>query len=284
MKPVNLLPVGSVVAAPTEPVKLNNGLIGGIAIGVVAVLGLGGYLAMARVDSVKSETAQATSAAQAAQGTTTSVRSQIASIGQPVNDSDKQLADGAQQVLVSAFSERYDYVLLTRELKTIMPAQGWYTSVKVDTGGTAGGGGSTGGATVTLEGYMPTVELAASFDDRVTGTKSLSNAVSSQINSKKLTSLATKRPGTYYHFVVTATFEDKIAPSAPGAGSSGSTGTTGTPVANGGDDTISLSLDPEPVVKRTAAQKAAAQQKAAAAAKPKNPFDVAAGAAAGGGS
>ncbi|MCW2950045.1 MAG: hypothetical protein JWN41_1058 [Thermoleophilia bacterium] len=280
MKPVNLLPKGAAVVA-TQGQKSNAGMLGGIAVGVVALLGIGGYFAMSRVDSIKSETSQAISAQTEATTQIASVRQQIATVGQPVNDSDTKLADGAEKVLVGAYAQRYDYVQLARELKNIMAGtDGWYTKVDVNSD-TTSDAASADGAAVTLEGFMPTVELAAGFAKRVTATHSLSGAEGTAFSKQRLLSVVTKKPGAYYHFTVTATFDDNVAPSADGSGSTSATGTT---VADGAANSLKLSLDPEPVPVQSPAQIAAARAKARAAAQPKNPFDVAAQSAAGGGS
>ncbi|MCW2973179.1 MAG: hypothetical protein JWN72_1452 [Thermoleophilia bacterium] len=297
MKPVNLVPKGSAVAAgPAEPAKLSMGVVGGIAGGSILAVVLAGYFAFSRVDSIKSETAQAQAAQAAADTKAQQVKASAQNIAKPVTDNDKQLAQSEEQMLVSAFSERYNYVEMTRELQGIMAGTGgWYSSVKVNTGAAAADASSTAG--VKIEGYLPTVELAGGFAKRVRGTHSFSNAEGIKLDSVKMLSVYTKKPTTYWHFIVTADFDDNIAPAAPTASSS----TTGTPVAStgttvaSGDGTLSLSLDANPVPTKSAAQvkaeKAAAAKKAAdaaakaaKAAQPKNPFDEAAGAVAGGAS
>jgi hypothetical protein len=138
------------------------GMIGGAAFGIVAIIVVAAYFAMARVDSIKSETAASQSAAAAATAETASVQSQTQSIGQPVVDSDKQLAQGAEQVVVAAYTERYDFVQLAQELRGIMTGTGgWYEHVEASTSSSDGTTQS-----VTITGYMPTAELAASFNER----------------------------------------------------------------------------------------------------------------------
>lgn len=290
MKPVNLLPKGNGPAVAAEPQKLNLGVIGGIAGAVVVLLGVGGYLALARVDTVKSETAKAVADQTAAQNEITQVQATTASVGPPVTDSDKQLADDQVKTLVAAYGERYNYVELTRELSGIMQGSGgWYSSVKINSVGSTDGSAGTGGAggSVTIDGYMPTMELAAGFEKRVEGTRSMSTAVGTKFESKRLIDRYTKKPTTYYHFVVTATFDDNIAPTADGS-TPVDTG-TGTTVSDGGSGEITLSLDSEPTPVKTtaqiAAEKAAKAKKQAAAieaAKPKNPFAEVADEVAGG--
>lgn len=279
MKPVNLLPGDAAVVASSEPAKANLGMIGGAAAGLVAVIGVAGYFAMARVDSVKSEATAATQRAQQATQETAEVRSQIASLGQPVVDSDKQLAQGAEAVLVAAYSERRDFQLLASELRAIMEGTGgWYESVDASPDSPDA---AAGGAAVTLVGYMPTKELTASFNERMNATKSLKGAETVAIESERLTDLDSKVPGTYYKFTVTAQLVDTVAPSAGGEAGAGAGDPNGTIVGNdgGGDGALSLSLDVEPPARHAPAPAA----KAAAPVKPKNPFDVAASVAGRGG-
>jgi hypothetical protein len=248
------------------------GMIGGAAFGIVAIIVVAAYFAMARVDSIKSETAASQSAAAAATAETASVQSQTQSIGQPVVDSDKQLAQGAEQVVVAAYTERYDFVQLAQELRGIMIGTGgWYVSVEA---ASASRGGDT--QSVTISGYMPTAELAASFDERVTGTRTLDNALITELESETLTDLDSKRPARYWKFTIGADLVDTEAPFASGGGGGGG-GDTGAIVGDsGGDQALVLSLDPRPKPKAKPAAKPAAP------AKPKNPFDIAASAAAGG--
>jgi hypothetical protein len=253
------------------------GMIGGAAVGIIALVGVAGYFAMARVDSVKSETALANTSAQQATSQTAAIHSQVASLGKPVVDSDKQLAQGAEQVLVAAYTERHDFVGLSNELRGIMEGTGgWYDSVKAST---AGGAGADAGTTksVTIVGYMPTKELAASFNERVEGTRALKNADVSSLESAHLRDLSTRRAGVYYKFTITADFVDTIAPSADGdAGGTGGTSATGTTVGSSTGGDLSLSLDPEPAATKPKAAKPKAT-------KPANPFDIAASAAGRGG-
>jgi Tfp pilus assembly protein PilN len=274
MKPVNLMPPDSPVAVKATAGKPNMGLIGGIAVGLVAVVGVGGYFAMARVDSVKSEADAANQRAQQASSETQATRAQIQSIGQPVVDSDKQLAQGTEQVLISAYTERYDFVLLAKELRAIMDPNGWYESIDASS---VGGGEDESGKAVTIVGYMPTKELAAGYDQRVNGTRSLADAEFSSLETVHLTTLKSKRPGIYWKFTLTANLVDTKAPYAGDAG--GAAGADGTAVGDSGDSgTLTLSLDPEP----KAASAPKKQSAPAEPAKPKNPFDVAASAARGG--
>lgn len=274
MKPVNLLPGDAPVAA-VEPGKPNLGMIGGAVAGFLAIVVVGGYFAMARVDSVKSEAAAANERAATATEQTAAVRSQIDSIGQPIVDSDRQLAQGAETVLVGAYAERHDFVMLARELRAIMEGTGgWYESVEATSGA-----GDAAEKSVKIVGYMRTKELVASFNERANATRTLANAETIGIESERLTDLDTKRPGIYFKFTMTADLVDTVAPSAGGsAGAAGDPGGT-TVGSGGGDGELRLSLDPEP---RAAAPKPAPKKKQAPA-KPKNPFAVASSVAGRGG-
>ena len=78
MKPVNLVPSDApvVAAASAGP---NVGMIGGAAVGMLAVVVVAGYFAFSRVDSIKSETAAAQQRTNDATTQTASTRSQIQS-------------------------------------------------------------------------------------------------------------------------------------------------------------------------------------------------------------
>ncbi|MCB0879128.1 MAG: hypothetical protein KDC46_09140 [Thermoleophilia bacterium] len=269
MKPVNLVPADApvVVASAGKP---NMGMIGGAIAGVVAVVAVAGYFAMARVDSVKSEADAANAAATAATTEAASTRAAVQSLGQPIVDSDKQLAQGAEQVVVAAYTERYDYVLLAQELRGIMEGtNGWYESVTAS----SSPGDNESGKGVEITGYMPTKELAASFNERMNGTRSLDDATVASLESVKLASVKTRRTATYWKFTINANLIDTKAPYA--AGADGGSAGDGTTVGDGGDDGSSLTLSLEPKPKPKAS-------KPAEPAKPRNPFDVAATAARGG--
>lgn len=268
MKPVQLLPSDVKVVAEPGSVKPNYGMIGGAALGVLAVVGVAAYFALARVDSVTSETQRLQAEASSATQQAAAARSQVASLGQPVVDSDRQLAQGAEQVLIAAYTERHDFVLLSRELQGIMKGTGgWYTSVKAS----AAGGADGASKAVEIEGYMPSEELAASFNERADATLSLSSAETVQLDSERLTNPTTKRAGIYWKFKLTADLADLVAPSAGGGGGDGADATV---VGSGGDGSLTLSLDPEPI-------KATPKPKKQQPAKPKNPFAVAASSAGG---
>lgn len=276
MKPVNLLP-GNAPVVSVEGAKPNVALLGGAAAGLLAVVVVAGYFGMARVDSVKSETAAANDAAAAATSETAAVRSTIASLGQPVIDSDKQLAEGAEQVLVAAYTERHDFVQLARELRGIMQGTGgWYVTV---TASSAGAAGDTGAKAVSITGYMPTEQLAASFNERINATRTLTNAEHVSLESEVLAVEKTRRPGTYWKFTITADMVDTVAPTSDESSGGSTADATGALVANGGGDSgeLTLSLDSEPKVV------VVHKPKVVVPAKPKNPFDVAAAAASAGG-
>src|SRR5690606_34503130 len=93
------------------------------------------------------------------------------SLGQPVVDSDRQLAQGAETVLVSAYGERHDFVRLADDLRAIMEGTGgWYQHIE------ATSATSDDGVEVKITGFMPTKELMATFNERVNGTKTMQNA------------------------------------------------------------------------------------------------------------
>lgn len=270
MKPVNLIPTDGPAVAAAPGGKPNLGMIGGAVVGVVAIVGVAAYFALARVDSIKSETADARNQAAAATSETTAVQSQTQSIGQPVVDSDKQLAQGAEQVVVAAYTERHDFVQLAQELRGIMDPAGWYVSFEASS---SSSDGETQG--VTIVGYMPSAELAASFDERVTGTRTLDNAVVQELKSETLTDLDTKRPARYWKFTITADLVDTEAPFMNGGAGAGGDASALVGDAGSGDEALTLSLDSKPKPK-------AKPEAKATPAKPKNPFDIAAAAAAGG--
>ncbi len=276
MKPVNLLPGDSPVVA-AAPGKPNMAALGGAAAGLLALVVVAGYFAFARVDSVKSETAAKTQAAQAATEETAAVNSQVASLGQPVVDSDKQLAQGQEAILVSAYGERHDFPELAAELQGIMEGTGgWYESIKASAPG-ADANATEGGKAVVIKGVMPNGKLAAAFEERVSATRTLANAEITSIKSIVLTEVKSKANARYWAFTVQADLVDTVAPSADGAGGTGDPNAT--TVGSGGSGELKLSLVAKPKPKQ-AAKKA---DTPATPAKPKNPFDVAAAAAVRGG-
>lgn len=275
MKPVNLIPGDAPVAA-AAPGKAGYGKIGGAVAGFVAVVGVAGFFAMARVDSINSEAQSLQAQAAEATAETASVKSQVGSLGQPIVDSDRQLAQGAEQVVVAAYTERHDFVQVAQELRGIMEGTGgWYQSVTVSS---APSGDGDDARAVSIIGYMPSKELAASFDERVTATRTLDAAAVEALKTERMADARTKRIAPYWKFTISADLVDTRAPFINGGSGSGGDG-TGTKVGDGGGEggSFTLSLEPKPVEGRSAA-------KAAEPAKPKNPFDVAAAAARGGAS
>lgn len=276
MKPVNLLPGDAPVVA-AAPGKPSYGKIGGAVAGFVAIIAVAGYFAMARVDSINSEAQSLQAQAAEATAEATAVQNQVASLGQPIVDSDRQLAQGAEQVVVAAYAERHDFVQVAQELRGIMEGTGgWYQVVTVSS---APGGDNGESRAVSITGFMPTKELAAAFDERVTATRTLDAATVQSLKTVRLADAKTKRIAPYWKFTITADLVDTRAPFVDGgSGATGDDG-SGTKVGDGGGDgdSFTLSLEPKPVERRAAA-------KPAKPAKPKNPFDVAASAARGGGS
>jgi hypothetical protein len=269
MKPVNLAPgdVAVVVAGDGKP---NYGMVGGAVAGVLMIAFVAGYFAMAHVDSVKSEMAAMNARAAEATAQTAAVQKQVESLGKPVEDSDKQLAQGQEAIVVSAYTERHDFVQLADELRGIMRGTGgWYEEV---TASSATGSGVS--RAIKIKGVMPTKELAASFNERVNATRTMRNSFYDSLESIRLLDVKTTRRGTYWKFEISADMVDTEAPFAAGSGGDG----TGTTVADGPEaSAIKLSLEPKPRP-RPAAPAAPAEP-----AKPKNPFDVAASAAREGG-
>ncbi|MCW2920186.1 MAG: hypothetical protein JWL76_60 [Thermoleophilia bacterium] len=273
MKPVNLLPGDSAVVAVNAG-KPNVAALGGAAFGFLAIVAVSGYFAMARVDSVKSETAAITARAAEATTETGAVNSQVASLGQPVVDSDKELARGQEAVLVAAYTERHDFPELAAELQGIMEGTGgWYVEIKASSAG-PGSGGAEESRAVVIKGIMPTEQLAAAFEERASATRTLANAEITELNSTTLTTLDSKRNAVYWKFTIEADLVDTVAPSATGSTGGASDGTT--VGEGGGSGELTLSLDAKPKPKPVAT-------KPAKPAKPKNPFDVAASAAVRGG-
>lgn len=272
MKPVNLLPSDSQVVAVSSG-KPNVAALGGAAFGFIAIVAVAGYFAMARVDSVKSETAALNSSATEATTETAAVNSQVASLGQPVQDSDKELARGQEQILVSAYTERHDFPELAAELQGIMEGTGgWYERIAASSAGPASD--SEGSKAVEITGVMPTEQLAAAFEERAAATRTLANAEITALKSVTLTELDSRRNAVYWRFTVTADLVDTVAPSA--TGDVGTDGTGSVVGEGGGTGELTLSLESKPKPKL----KAATPGKPV---KPKNPFDIAADAAVRGG-
>ncbi len=276
MKPVNLLPGDSPVIAANAG-KPNIAAIGGAAIGFLAIVGVAGVFAMGRVESVNDETKLITARATEATTETAAVNSQVASLGQPVVDSDKELARGQEAVLVSAYTERHDFPELAAELQGIMEGTGgWYEEIVASS---AGGDQSNGEEkAVVITAIMPTEQMAAAFGERASATRTLANAEITSLESTTLTDLGSKRNAVYWKFTIEADLVDTVAPTVSGSGG-GADGSGTTVGAGGGSGELTLSLDSKPRPKAAASKPA----KPAKPAKPKNPFDVAADAAVRGG-
>jgi hypothetical protein len=273
VKPVNLYPNALPASGASSGPSL--GVIGGAAAGVLLTVLVASFFALAHVDTIKSETSKLTNDASVAQSETQTVEAQTEAIGSPVVDSDKELATSAEKTLVGVYRNRVDFKLVANELQAVMAGTGgWYTSVDADSTGATATDGSDG-ASVVLEGYMPTLELAASIDERIESTRSFSDATTVGVQTKKLQRIHGHKVGTYVKFTVHATLVDTLAPFKDGGGAS----TGDNLVASGGGDPV-LSLDSKPVVRK--ATRSSSQAAAAAAAAAKNPLALAASAALGG--
>lgn len=278
MRPVNLAP-GKATTVAVKAEKPNFGMIGGAIAGVLVMAAVAGYFGMARVDAVKAEAQASRDAASSATSETQSVKAQVQSLGQPVKDTDRNLAQGQEAIVVAAFTERHDFVQLAEELRGIMQGTGgWYEKVTASVGGSGNSGGTH---SVTISGVMPSNVLAASFDERINATRSLENADLETLKSVELVKVGSKsrRSTTYWQFTIGADLVDTKAPFV--SGSSGSAGdSSGTAVGDSGageSASLELSLEAKPKVDAT---KDVAKQNA----KPRNPFDIAASNASGGGS
>ena len=273
MKPVNLYPTAQQSADSGAP---NMGLIGGAAAGIVLGVVVASFFALAHVDSIKSETGKLTSDASAAQTETQTVEAQIEAVGSPVIDSDKQLAANAESTLVSVYKNRVDFKLVASELQAIMAGTGgWYTTVDASSEGTVDTSSTSAATSVKIQGIMPTVQLAASMNERVESTRSFSNATATDVETVKMRKINGRKVGTYVKFTITATLVDTLAPYKD-AGAGAGEGL----VANGGGGDPELSLDPQPVIRKAARPSDKATAAAAAAAS--NPLALAATAALGG--
>lgn len=273
MKPVNLLPTAAVRRRTTAAPSRN--MIGGIAAGAAMLVLIVGYFAMARVSSVKDEAQAANDRAAQAMTEAATIRTKVQTLGPAPVDSDHQLAQGAEEVLLAAYTERRDYVRLVRELHGIMDGTGgWYEDIK------ASSSSLDGDALVTITGVMPSAEILTAFNERANGTRSLDDAVTTSIKSVVMRDDKTKKPGRYWRFTMTAKLTDQVAPNADASAASAGNG-DGTTVSSGGNSDLKLSLLPEP--RPTTQASRSSKPAAAAAAKPStNAFDVAADAAAGG--
>ena len=276
MKPVNLLPSGGVevVVASSAAGKPNMGAIGGAVAGGVALVAIAGYFAFARVDSIKSEADQFTQQATAATSETTSTRSQIQSLGQPVVDSDVELAKGAEKVLVSAYTERRDYVKAIRETLTLVEGTGgWYSYIDIASNVDSSGGG---GKTIELHGFFPSKDAMAAFNERINSAVTIRDADTIEIKQKRR--YVGGRMRMFWWVKLSANLVDTVPPYVSDPTAAPANKTDGTTVSDAGDD-LTLSLGDI-----NAAVKKKQQAKQAAPATPKNPFDVAATVAAGGSS
>lgn len=269
MKPVNLYPHDRPSGDPTAP---NTALIGGAAGLVVVGLIVVAFFAFSRVDTIKSETGKLNADAASAQQETTAVQAQITSIGEPVMDADRQLAQNAEQTLVSVYRERVDFQLMADELNRIMPKVGWYTEIRASAIGSVDAA-TNEASSVIIQGFLPTPEMVASFNERVESTRTFKDAKTVKITSKKLRHRKTRKLGRYFEFKIVANLVDTVIPYSTTAAPTDSAG--GSLVGNGSSDALTLSLDPEAVVRK-------ATRGAAAPAAPTNPLALAAGAAAGG--
>lgn len=268
MKPVQLMPPSTSVAAVQLDAKPNYGLIGGIAVMVLALVGVGGYFAMARVDSVKSETAKFAKDTTAAQAEAAKNRAEIQSLGQPVINRDIQIAQGAEQILVAAYGERRQFELMAQELHAVMlddrgKSIGWYDSITATSAAVEGGSK----APVEIVGFLPSAEMATAFDERLDGTRTLSNANLIAISKSVMVDRKSRTKREYWKVTITADLA--AVDGVNGADTSSLVGNGG----GGGSVQLATEAAPErPAVKRPKPKPAA----------PRNPFEVAASVAGGG--
>jgi Tfp pilus assembly protein PilN len=196
-----------------------------------------------------------------------------------VVDSDVELAKGAEKVLVSAYTERRDYVKMVKEMMTLIEGTGgWYTYIEGSSNGNDSAGGDNGGKAITLKGLFRTKEALAAFNERIESASTIKEADTVEI--KQVRRYDGGKYRSFWHFVITANLVDTIPPFVSDPSAAPANKTSGTTVSDGGADDLTLSLGSidEAVAKK---RKAKAAPTPAA---PQNPFDVAATVAAGSGS
>lgn len=242
MKPINLTPSIDVTAleAPGSSSGPSRQMLGLGAVAGIGMLAVGGYFLMAMVTTVKEETAQLTSAKRKIAAEQQQVQAQLQDLGQkPVAVSWSTVADTYEKEVVEKATSRSDYTKLLRDLSIASgTVKGtWFTSITV--GGGSGGSSTTGtstsgGVSVSLSGYSPTVKSVMALVDNLNATESISAAVVGTLPIAK-----TSSGSEYRNFTITANFSGHI----------GSGGATGGLVST---TSQSLALEPKPVPKRAA--------------------------------
>lgn len=167
MKPVQLMP--TVVAVQVETPG-SNSTTAAIIVGGLVVLGVGGYFAMAQVNTVNEKIATIGHQTQEATTDANAISQQITEAGQK---RDWGLTSATfEDALVAKVNERIDYVQLTRELAGIKPTGAWLEKVSISNPSAHGGEGDT----VKLTGYAPSILHVAALVTRINSTLSMDGA------------------------------------------------------------------------------------------------------------
>lgn len=195
MKPIDLTPTGS--AAEAVAVSTSAGpsrqLIGLSVIGVLAVVAVGGYFAMAQVNSVNEETKQINADTEGLREQHKIVTTQLAEAGQkPAEQGWDTVVASYTTDVVEKIKKRSDFTRLMRDLRRVLVSGSWFTSVK--SGSDAAAASSTSGSddaptTITFEGYARSTRDVMTIIANLNATQSIEGAkptlIERQVSNKK---------------------------------------------------------------------------------------------------
>lgn len=181
MKPVDLRPPDSpVVAAPGGSGSRSG--IGVAILAILAVVGVAGYFAMGRVNTLKEEAASLSADTQRIQQEASIVNTQIAEAGRSQDTDFATIASNKEQQLTDALGKRIDYPLLERELNAVLPAGAWLDSAIADVSADESISGaldeenSTGIGKLELKGYVLSATDLAALVQRINSSKTMQDA------------------------------------------------------------------------------------------------------------
>lgn len=156
MKAVDLRPGDVVVASTGGP---SVGAIGTMVFVVVALLGVGVYFGLAKVNTLDEEAARATKELEAARAATAEAQREYAELGVSNEIDYGAIASTLEGQLTKLLGKRYDFFRLQAEIASATPDTAQITMLAL--GGEGSGEGTAG--TVTLEGIAETREDIAAF-------------------------------------------------------------------------------------------------------------------------
>jgi len=230
VKPVNLSPTGAASSIASSAGPSQSSVIFGV-VGVVLVVALGGYFAVAHVSSINDEATHLTAAKTASDSENATVVAQLAEIGQkPTTLSWESVAVAYMKEVTDKAAARTNYPRFVSDVATVLPSGAWFVSINAGNTDPATAPAATDpsaaptGIPVTFDGYARSIQDVSAIISNINALSTMDGAQLSTIDSQ-----LSNKGKKFRHFTVTANLLTANA-----------TSPDGTLVDNGGVDGLAL--------------------------------------------